>query len=116
MADTTEALLGIIDCDRYLLTDPSFRAQCKSELDRNGVLTLESFLVDAAIDTIRDEGFEHQHLAYFTSDSHNIYLKPDDSELPPAHPRNRKITLSKGQSTAAHLSMSRMCAMPTTAK
>ena len=45
MADTTEALLGIIDCDRYLLTDPSFRAQCKSELDRNGVLTLESFLV-----------------------------------------------------------------------
>ena len=96
MTDTTEALLGIVDCDRYPLADPSFRAQCKSELDRSGVLTLESFLVDGAIDTIRNEGFEHQHLAYFTSDSHNIYLKPDDSEWPPAHPRNRKVTSSKG--------------------
>ena len=52
--------------------------------------------MDRAIDAIRDEGLEHQHLAYFTSDSHKIYLKPDDSELPPTHPRNRKVTSSKG--------------------
>ncbi|MDG2237289.1 MAG: 2OG-Fe(II) oxygenase [Arenicellales bacterium] len=96
MTDTTEALLGIVDCDRYPLTDPRFHVRCKSELDRDGVLTLEHFLVDKAIDTIRDEGLEYQHLAYFTSDSHNIYLKPDDSELPPTHPRNRKVTSSKG--------------------
>jgi hypothetical protein len=96
MIDITETLCGIVDCDRYPLTDPGFRARCKSELDHNGVLTLESFLVDAAIDTIRDEGLQHQHLAYFASDSHNIYLKPDDSELPPTHPRNRKVTSSKG--------------------
>ena len=85
-------------------------------LDRNGVLTLESFRLDRAIDAIRDEGLEHQHLAYFALDSHNIYLKPDDSQLQPTHPRNRKVTSPKGQSTAAHLSMSKMCAMPTTAK
>jgi len=58
-------------------------------LDRNGVLTLESLRLDRAIDAIRDEGLEHQHLAYFALDSHNIYLKPDDSELPIAHPRIR---------------------------
>ncbi|MBT6731790.1 MAG: 2OG-Fe(II) oxygenase, partial [Acidiferrobacteraceae bacterium] len=96
MTDTTETLCGIVDCKRYPLAELGFRAQCKSELDRSGVLTLESFLVDGAIDTIRDEGLEHQHLAYFTSDSHNIYLKPNDSELPPTHPRNRKVTSSKG--------------------
>ena len=85
MTDTTEALLGIVDCDRYPLTDPRFHVRCKSELDRDGVLTLEHFLVDKAIDTIRDEGLEYQHLAYFTSDSHNIYLKTDASAKPKSH-------------------------------
>ena len=46
--------------------------------------------MDRAIDAIRDEDLEHQHLAYFALDSHNIYLKPDDSQLQPTHPRNRK--------------------------
>jgi len=69
---------------------PGLSAQCKAELDRNGALTLESFLVDSAIDAIRDAGLERQHLAYFTLDSRNIYLKLGDSELPMAHPRIRE--------------------------
>jgi hypothetical protein len=45
MADTTETFRRIMDCKRYPLAELGFRARCKSELDRNGVLTLEHFLI-----------------------------------------------------------------------
>ena len=88
--------LNIINSHLHPISSTEFRASCKAELDRNGVLLLPKFLTDSAIDEIRQEGLQNKHLAYYTSDTHNIYLSPNNSELPSDHPRNRPIESSKG--------------------
>jgi hypothetical protein len=77
----------IIELDRYPLDD---------DTDDRGVLVLPEFLRPAAIACISKEGAENQHLAYYTTDSHNIYLMPSDPAFPDSHPRNRQVTSSKG--------------------
>jgi hypothetical protein len=72
---------------------------------------LKNFLTPIAIATVQREGRENQHLAYYTTDDHNIYLTPSDPKYPDNHPRNRKIQSSKGcittdqipQNSALHL-------------
>jgi hypothetical protein len=86
----------VIDLDRFRLDDEKFRERCKSILDDNGVLVLQDFLRPAAIECIKKEGRENQHLAYYTADAHNIYLTPPDPEFAIDHPRNRKVSSSKG--------------------
>ena len=57
---------------------------------------MPAFLTPSAIASLQSEGATHQHLAYYTADSHNIYLQPDDPAYPPEHPRNRRLASSKG--------------------
>lgn len=89
-------LANIIDLHRYPIERDDFRAQCKAALDEAGVLVLKGFLQQHVVDAIKQQGLENQHLAYFTTNTHNIYLEPADSELPAEHPRNRQIQSSKG--------------------
>ncbi len=91
-----QSLADIVCLDQFPVQDNGFRAECKHTLDENGALVLRNFLTPSAIDSIRREGTENQHLAYYTASDHNIYLKPTDSELPPDHVRNRPVTSSKG--------------------
>jgi hypothetical protein len=92
----TKQLIEIVALEQYRLDDVNFRADCKRTLDETGVLVLPGFLKAAAVADIQKEGSENQHLAYYTSDSHNIYLTPPDPEFPDSHPRNRKVLSSKG--------------------
>ena len=39
---------------------------------------------------------EHQSQAYYIRSDHNVYLKPADTEFSADHPRNRKVSSSKG--------------------
>ncbi|PID63195.1 MAG: arpA protein [Gammaproteobacteria bacterium] len=87
---------GIVDTARYPITDASFRDNCRRELDANGVLVLPDFLLADSVARIIDEGDRQQHLAYYTSDTHNAYLKPADPDYPSDHPRNLEVTSSKG--------------------
>ena len=90
-------LLGkVIDLAKYPLDSDEFRLECKRTVDESGALVLRGFLKPAAIASIQDEGKQHQHLAYFTVNDHNIYLTPSDSHFPPDHPRNRLVSSSKG--------------------
>jgi len=91
-----QSLENIVCLDKFPLQDNNFRAECARTLSEDGALVLQSFLTPAAIDSVRQEGRENQHLAYFTATDHNIYLLPTDPELPPDHPRNRPVTSSKG--------------------
>ena len=74
----------------------SFRRQCKSTLDKNGVLVLRDFLTSGAVSSIRAEGDSQRHLAFYTVSNHNIYLRPMDPEFPLNHPRNREVVSTKG--------------------
>jgi len=78
------------------ITDASFRNKCKLHLDQYGALVLDKFITPTAIDSIKSDGINNQHLAYYTSNTHNIYLSPSDPNFSNTHPRNRSITSSKG--------------------
>ena len=99
-------LSSLVNMVRYPLHSASFAAQCREALDQKGVLVLANFLVDDVIETIRQEGEAERHLAYYTADRHNVYLKPTDSDLPADHPRNREVTSSKGCITTDRISAS----------
>lgn len=91
-----ELLESIVDMERHPLESESFRQECKQKLDDKGVMVMEGFLRQSAIDSIQKEGLENQHLAYYTKSGHNIYLLPTDESFPADHPRNRQVSSSKG--------------------
>ena len=78
------------------LSDTNFRSQCKTHLDQDGALVLDNFILPAALESIKSDGVNNQHLAYYTANTHNIYLSPNDSRFPSDHARNRQIKSSKG--------------------
>ena len=86
----------IINLEEYPLHDGEFRAGCKRALDEKGALVLRNFLKSAAAASVRNEGEENQHLAYYAVSNHNIYLTTADLEYPLDHPRNRNVSSSKG--------------------
>ena len=90
------SLADIVDLAQYPLQSYEFLAECKRRLDEKGALVLRNFVKPAAIASIQGEAAEHQHLAYYTVDDHNIYLTPPDDGYPPDHPRNRLVSSSKG--------------------
>ena len=91
-----ESLRDCVDLDRYPLSDAAFRVACKRKLDADGALVMRGFLTEAAIRSVKQEGDENRHLAYYATNDHNIYLAPNDSSYPSNHPRNRQVTSSKG--------------------
>ena len=89
-------LSDIADTKRYPLADPTFRAQSHASLTRDGVLVMEGFLRAEAIEAVRREGEEHRGKAFFCVQEHNVYLTPADPAYDKNHPRNRRVTSSKG--------------------
>lgn len=89
-------LNDIVDVAQYPLASSAFREQCKTLLDESGVLVLPGFMLPDAIQGIQNEGVANQQDAFYTSSKHNVYLRPNDDSKAENHPRNRKITSSKG--------------------
>lgn len=89
-------LQNIIDADRFDLSDGDFRRSCRETLDQDGCLLLEGFLRSGSVQSVCEEAINNQHLAYYCVQEHNVYLTPEDDEFPTDHPRNRKISSSKG--------------------
>jgi len=86
----------VVNLEQYPINDNDFRARCKATLDENGALIMPGFLQPATVATVRKDGEENQHLAYYTVSQHNLYLTPTDPDYPPDHARNREISSSKG--------------------
>ncbi|HEU4826290.1 MAG TPA: 2OG-Fe(II) oxygenase [Dongiaceae bacterium] len=86
----------VVDLKAYPLGEQAFRAACRERLDRDGVLVLPRFLTQQAIESIRREGEESRHKAYFCAQKHNVYLRPADPAFAESHPRNRLVVSSKG--------------------
>lgn len=91
-----QSLENIIDLELHPLQKGEFRTECKRTLDENGVLVLRKFMKPEAIASVQSEGEQRRHLAYYTTNTHNIYLAPSDPQYPKDHPRNRKVSSSKG--------------------
>lgn len=91
-----QKLADIINMSANPINDPAFIAQCKDTLTRYGALVLSDFLLPQALNSIKQDGIEHQHLAYYAANQHNVYLRPSDPSFAADHPRNRLVTSSKG--------------------
>lgn len=91
-----EELSQVVYLEQYPLDDDQFRASCRTALDDDGLLVLPGFLTGEALESIRAEGNEKQHLAYYCVEEHNVYLTPPEPEFAADHPRNREVVSSKG--------------------
>jgi hypothetical protein len=96
MEQLMPTLAECIDLDAHPLASEAYRAQCKHTLDTQGVLTMPGFLTTQAIESVRTEGAQQRHLAYFADSGHNVYLAPSDPAFSAEHPRNRQVVSSKG--------------------
>lgn len=93
LAGTIDKVINLKDCP---IADTAFASRCKQALDEHGVLVLPGFLTAQAVASIVNEGVQHQSQAYYTSSDHNVYLKPVDAKFSAEHPRNRRVSSSKG--------------------
>lgn len=86
----------IVNQVRYPISDSVFAEKCRNTLEQTGALVLTDFLLQDAVEVIRNEGCDVQSKAFFTSSSHNVYLAPHDDNYPDDHCRNRQVVSSKG--------------------
>ena len=93
---TSSDLNPIIDLERHPIDDPQWVAAIKSQLDDHGVVTLPRFLTPSALTQMIKAAEAEQHLAFYTSGSHNVYLTPKDKTLADDHAFNRQVASSKG--------------------
>ncbi len=91
-----EELSQVVHLEQYPLDDDQFRASCRTALDDDGLLVLPGCLTGEALESVRAEGNEKQHLAYYCVEEHNVYLTPLEPEFSADHPRNREVVSSKG--------------------
>jgi hypothetical protein len=73
-----------------------YRRWCREELEAKGTLVLRDFLTVDAIAQVVGDLAPREGEAYYAMSSHNVYLTPPDSDLPPDHPFNRQVISSKG--------------------
>lgn len=90
------SLVTVVDLERYPLSEAAFMQQCRAKIDRDGVLVLEQFMQAAALQKVYGEGVAKQHLAYFKTQQHTVYLSPPDDQFASNHARNRMVESSKG--------------------
>jgi len=78
------------------LDDNAYRDSCKSQCDEHGMLIVRQFLTLDGVDAVLAECLEREDQAFFTSDTHNVYLTPPDPALGTDHIFNRQIASTKG--------------------
>jgi len=89
-------LSDVVNLIENPINDVHFRNECKRHLENDGALVLNNFIHQDAIKSIKNDAIENQHLAYYTENTHNIYLSKNDPQFSDTHPRNRPIHSSKG--------------------
>ena len=78
------------------LNSIDFADKCRQKLSDTGVLLLPQFLLPEALNQTIKEAQARAHLAYFTKNTHNVYLSEPDTSLPETHVFNRQVKSSKG--------------------
>lgn len=87
---------GIVDVENYPISDLDFQRQCRTTMDRQGVVSLAQFIRGVALEEILAESLQLREQAYFCQQTHSVYLNSPVSSLPTGHPLNRTVTTSKG--------------------
>lgn len=78
------------------LTSIDFLDKCRQKFSDTGILPLPQFLLREARNEMIKEAEANAHLAYFTKQTHNVYLTKPNTSLPLTHVFNRQVNSSKG--------------------
>ena len=97
---TPPSLDEVVDLGAHPLHDVAYRAQCRSTLDLDGSLVLRGFLRVAAVEALVAEAESLQHLAFYSEQTHTVYLETADAALPADDARSREVVSTKGAVTA----------------
>ncbi len=89
-------LAALIDTERHPIGEAEFRTDCRERLARDGAVVLEGFFRPETVDRVRAASAPRIDEAFYTTETHNIYLTPPDPELSEDHPFNRQVASSKG--------------------
>ena len=85
-----------VNLKSYPLSSIDFTDKCRQKLSDTGVLLLPQFLLPEALNQTIKEALARAHLAYFTKNTHNVYLSEPNTSLPEDHVFNRQVKSSKG--------------------
>ena len=85
-----------VDITRHPIDDAAYAERCRARLDADGALVLDGFLRGESVDAIVTESAPRESAAFYASSTHNVYLTPNDLDLPDDHPFNRQVASSKG--------------------
>lgn len=89
-------LSEIVDTATYALNDAAFVARCRERLQTDSVLVLSDFIRPDTLSAMRQEAQDKSDQAFFCTQSHSVYLTPENPDFPADHPANRKVISSKG--------------------
>ena len=64
------------------LNSIDFADKCRQKLSDTGVLLIPQFFLPGALNQTIKEAQARAHLAYFTKNTHNVYLSEPDTSLP----------------------------------
>ena len=89
-------LNNFINIDSYPIDNVEFIESCKNSFFKNGVLAIPNFINDESIKKFCIEAEKNKYKAYFTKNTHNVFLTPIDNNLPKEHIYNFQLSSSKG--------------------
>ncbi|AFI04959.1 hypothetical protein [Helicobacter cetorum] len=81
---------------QYTLNNTTFRENCKGILQKDGIMILPHFIEPQVLEQIKQEALAKEHLAYYTQNTHNIYLQKKDNNFSDSHIRNLDLMSEKG--------------------
>lgn len=85
-----------LDSDRHPLTDPSYVADCRDRLARDGALVLARLLRTEIVEQVAADALPREPDAFYANSTHNVFLTPPDSTRATTDPFNRQVLSTKG--------------------
>ena len=90
-------LQDIIDFKLHPIDDLNFYVKrCRSELQKNSILSLNSFLTKESLFNLQRESQLLHNKAFYCSQSHNVLLAEKNIERHDKHPCNTEVVSNKG--------------------
>jgi hypothetical protein len=107
--DKTSRIEDIVDVEQFPFHLPNDRitksliAECRSELETEGVYLLRNLIRPAALDQMIEETNRVSHLAYYCENDHNLFLDDGDPAYSETHIRNRRFETEIGSIASDYL-------------
>lgn len=92
-------LEDVVDIDQHPIGEVAYAERCRVQLVEEGALLLSGFLRPEVIAELVEDAESQRSLAFYSTQTYNVYLDPPDPSRPSDDARSRAIVGSKGAVT-----------------